>query len=340
MGARYLAVVSLPGGSRMPAETEPHERTLMAWPPDVPQCIYTPDQLQPARAAYADIARAIAAHEPVTLVVRPDDVASAVELVGDAVEILPLEIDDAWIRDNGPIVVRAGDGSRRAVHFRFNAWGDKQEPYTADAAAGAVVARHLGLPVDEAPIVLEGGSIAVDGRGILVTTERCLLNPNRNPTRDRAEIETVLRSFLGVDRIIWLADAIAEDTGTDGHVDNVVAFTPSGSALVQGCDDAANPNAAIAADNVRVLRAAGLHVTEVPVLPYVDYAGQRLAVPYVNVYAGNGFVAVPVSGHAFDDDACRLIGAQYPGREVVPVPGVVVAWGGGGVHCITQQVPA
>lgn len=324
----------------MPAETEPHRRTLIAWPPDVPQCIYTPDQLEPARAVYAEIAREIAVHEPVTLVVRPDDVPSAGNLLGDTVEILPLDIDDAWIRDNGPIGVRAADGSRRAVHFRFNAWGDKQQPYTADAAAGAAVARKLGLPVDEAPIVLEGGSIAVDGRGTLVTTERCLLNPNRNPTLGRAEIEAVLGEFLGAERVIWLADGIAEDAGTDGHVDNVAAFTPSGSVLVQGCDDPTNPNAAIAADNVRVLRAAGLDVTEVPVLPYAEYAGQRLAVPYVNVYAGNGFVAVPVSGHAFDGEACRLIGEQYPGRAVIPVPGVVIAWGGGGVHCITQQVPA
>ena len=323
----------------MPAETEPHDRTLMAWPPDVPQCIFTPQQLEPARAVYAEIARAIARYEPVTMVVRPGDVASATEHLGGAADIVALDIDDAWMRDDGPIVVRAPDGHLRAVHFRFNAWGDKQA-HAADAVVGAAVARHLGLPVDEAPMVLEGGSIAVDGRGTLVTTERCLLNPNRNPSCSRTDIERTLRSFLGVDRIVWLTDAIAEDVGTDGHVDNVVAFTPSGAALVQGCDDPANPNAAIAADNVARLGTAGIDVIEVPVLPYADFAGQRLAVPYVNVYSGNGFVAVPVSGHAADDDACRLIGAQYPGRTVIPVPGIVLAYGGGGVHCITQQVPS
>jgi len=322
----------------MPAESDPHRGTLMAWPPDVPQCIFTPEQLEPARAVYAEIARAIAAYEPVTLVVRPDDVAHAAELVGDAVAIFASPIDDAWMRDDGPIGVRAPDGAVHAVHFGFNAWGNKQI-HDADAVVGAAAARHLGLPVHEAPIVLEGGSIAVDGQGALVTTERCLLNPNRNPSYDRAGIEAVLRSFLGVDRVVWLADAIAEDEGTDGHVDNVVAFTPAGGVLVQGCDDAANPNAAIAADNVRRLHAAGFDVTMVPVLPYAAYAGQHLPVPYVNVYAGNGFVAVPVSGHAFDDDACALVGAQYPGRTVIPVPGVVLAYGGGGVHCITQQVP-
>jgi agmatine deiminase len=323
----------------MPAETERHRRTLMAWPPDVPQCIFTPGQLEPARHAYAEIVRAIGAYEPVTLVVRPGDLASATHLVGDAAEIVALAIDDGWMRDDGPIVVRAPDGSLHAVHFRFNAWGDKQL-HGADAVVGSAIARHIGLPVHEAPIVLEGGSIAVDGRGALATTERCLLNPNRNPACSRDDIESVLRAFLGVDRIVWLADGIAEDDGTDGHVDNVVAFTPSDRVLVQGCDDPANPNAAIAADNLRRLDAAGFETVTIPVLPYAEHAGQRVPVPYVNVYAGNGFVAVPVSGHAFDDEACRLIGEQYPGRTVIAVPGVVLAYGGGGVHCITQQVPA
>jgi agmatine deiminase len=322
----------------MPGETEPHRRTLMAWPPDVPQCIFTPEQLEPARADYAEIARAIAGYEPVTVVVRPGDIASATARLGDAVDIVALEIDDAWIRDDGPIAVRAPDGNVSAVHFRFNAWGNKQV-HDADAVVGAAVAGYLGLPVEEAPMVLEGGSIAVDGRGTLVTTERCLLNPNRNPTYSRTDIERTLESFLGVDRIVWLADAIAEDIGTDGHVDNVVAFTPTGAALVQGCDDPENTNAAIAADNVARLGAAGIEVIEVPVLPYVDFDGRRLAVPYVNLYPGNGFVAVPVSGHAADEDVCRLIGAQYPDRTVIPVPGVVLAYGGGGVHCITHQVP-
>lgn len=324
----------------MPAESEPHARTLIAWPPDVPQCIYTPTQLEPARRAYAEIVRAIAAFEPVTLVVRPGDVGSARDLVGADAEMVALPIDDAWMRDDGPIGVRTPEGTVHAVHFRFNAWGEKQKPYADDAAVGAGVAHHLGLPVHEAPMVLEGGSIAVDGRGALVTTERCLLNPNRNPDHSRAEIEDALRTWLGVERVVWLADAIAEDDGTDGHVDNVVAFTPAGGVLVQGCDDHANPNAKIAADNVARLGAAGFAVTEIPVLPYAEYAGLRLPVPYVNVFAGNGFVAVPVSGHPFDDEACARIGAQYPGRTVLPVPGVVLAYGGGGVHCITQQVPA
>jgi agmatine deiminase len=324
----------------MPAETEPHRATLMAWPPAVPQCIFTPDQLEPARADYARIARALAEFEPVTVVARPDDAAGARACLGDAVEVLATPIDDAWIRDDGPIGVRAPDGGIHAIHFRFNAWGEKQWPYDADAEVGATVARHFGLPVHEAPIVLEGGSIAVDGRGALVTTERCLGNPNRNPGLGRTEIEAMLEACLGATRIVWLADAIAEDVGTDGHVDNVVAFTETGTVLLQGCDDPANPNAAIAAGNAQRLRAAGFEVVEVPVLPYAEVGARTSPVPYVNLYAGNGFVAVPVCGHRFDDDACALIASQYPSRTVIRVPGAVLAWGGGGVHCITQQVPA
>ncbi len=325
----------------MPAETDPHERTVMAWPPSGEACIFTPDQLEPARAAYAAVVQSIARFEPVTLVVHPDDVGAARAQLGGAggVQIVALPIDDSWFRDDGPLVVRAPDGDRLAVHFRFNAWGDKQ-PHAADEVVGIALARHLGLPVYEAPMVLEGGSIAIDGRGTLVTTERCLLNPNRNPDLDRSTIEDILGAFLGVDRVVWLADAIAEDDGTDGHVDNVVAFTPDGAVLLQGCDDPTNPNSAIAADNAARLRAAGIDVIEVPVLPYAEFQGQEYPVPYVNVYAGNGFVAVPVSGNPFDDEAGALIGAQYPGRVVVPLPGVVLAYGGGGVHCITQQVPA
>jgi agmatine deiminase len=190
-------------------------------------------------------------------------------------------------------------------------------------------------------MVLEGGSIAVDGSGTLVTTERCLLHPNRNPNLTRARIEQTLGTALGVDRIVWLADAIAEDDGTDGHVDNVVAFSAPGRVLLQGCADRDNPNHAIATDNRKRLDAAGIDVVEVPELPYARVGSSRLLpVPYVNLYALNGAVLVPTAGAETDDAMLALIAAQYPGREVIAVPGAVLAHGGGGVHCITMQVPA
>jgi agmatine deiminase len=326
----------------MPAETAHHERTLVAWPTVgvAAMGLWGDAGLEGARAIYAEIARTIARYEPVMMVAAPGDAEDAAIECGSTVEVVALPIDDSWIRDSGPIVVVADDGTRRALHFRFNAWGEKWSPWDDDAAVGALVAARLGLPVHEVPMVLEGGSIAVDGAGVLVTTERCLLNPNRNPELSKAEIEQMLKASFGVERIVWLADAIAEDDGTDGHVDNVVAFTAPGRALVQACADPENPNDAIAIDNVQRLDAVGIAVTEVPVLPYATFGSRRIPVPYVNLYALNGAILVPTADDPADRDMLAIIGDQYPGREVVPVPGAVLAHGGGGVHCITQQVPA
>jgi agmatine deiminase len=325
----------------MPAETARHERTLMAWPTVAMAAIglWGDAGLAGARAVYATIARAIARFEPVTMVAAPADAAGAAADCGPAVTVEALPIDDSWMRDTGPVVVCDG-AERIALHFRFNAWGEKWSPYDADAAVGATIAARLGLPVREVPMVLEGGSIAVDGAGTLVTTERCLLDPNRNPQMTRAGIERTLTECFGVDRIVWLADGIAEDDGTDGHVDNVVAFAGPGRVLLQGCAEADNPNHAIASDNRARLEAAGISVIEVPVLPYARFeSGRAIPVPYVNLYALNGAVVVPVCGDTADAEMLALVGAEYPGREVVPVPGAVLAHGGGGVHCITQQVP-
>jgi agmatine deiminase len=311
----------------------------MAWPTETRRAALWGDQLAAARAAHVAVANAVAAHEPVTMIAALDEAAAAAAACGTAVEILPAPIDDSWIRDSGPIIVYDADGRRAAVHFRFNAWGEKYTPYDRDATIGARVAERLGLPVIEVPLVLEGGAIAFDGAGTLVTTERCLLNPNRNPGVTRAEIEAVLRAALGVERFVWLADGIAEDDETDGHVDNVVTFVAPGRAVLQGCNDPANPNHTIAADSRDRLVAAGIAVVDVPTLPYVDIAGEHVPVPYVNWYVANGVVVVPVTGAAADAAALELIGAQYPGRAVVAVDGSVLAYGGGGVHCITQPVP-
>jgi agmatine deiminase len=322
----------------LPAETDPHERTLIAWPTVTRGDDLWRGELERARDDYATVADAIARFEPVTLVVDPPDVEDARARVGTGVDVVALAIDDSWIRDSGPIVVRAG-GERRAVDFVFNAWGGKFEPLVHDVTIGERLAAHLGLARDPAPLVLEGGAIAVDGTGLLVTTERCLLDPNRNPALTRVGIERALDEYLGAARIVWLTDGIAEDAGTDGHVDNVVAFFAPGRALLQGCDDPANPNHAIARDSRMRLEQAGIDVVEVPHLPYTAEEEPFEPVPYVNLYPCNDAVIVPVAGDPRDDEMLALIGGCYPGREVVPVPGTMLAYGGGGVHCITQQVP-
>ena len=324
----------------MPAETAPHERTLIAWPTEQRRDTAWRGQLETAREVYAEVARAIVDHEPVTVVAAPEDAVDAARVCGEGVDVVALPLDDSWMRDIGPIVVVAPDGDQHAVHFRFNAWGRKYESYAADARVGREIAVLLGLPVHDAPLVLEGGAIAVNGDGVLVTTERCLLNPNRNPELHRDEIEHQLAWSLGAQEVIWLPDGIAEDDETDGHVDNVVAFVATDRVILQGCGDEANPNHAIARENRRRLEAAGIDVVEIPVLPYATLAGTRVAVPYVNFYVANGIVVVPTTGHEADAEMLRIIADGYPDRRLHAVPGEVLALGGGGVHCITQQVPA
>jgi agmatine deiminase len=322
---------------RMPAEWTRHERTLMAWPCRDELWGRT---LEAAREDYAAVANAIAAFEPVTMVARPADVADARARLDGGVDVLAQPLDDSWLRDSGPVFVTDGDGGRAGIHFQFNAWGERFRPYDKDAELGARLVEWLGDPVVEAPLVLEGGSIAVDGAGVLMTTEQCLLNPNRNPDLAREEIEALLREHLGVQRVVWLGRGLLEDRDTDGHVDLVAAFTAPGKVLLQMVDEA-NPNYVACMDNVRRLEAAGLEVETMNWLPYDQVAGQVVAVPYMNFYVCNGALILPVAGQPEDDErAIAKVRGCYPGREVVPVPGRVLAFGGGGPHCITQQVPA
>ncbi len=217
--------------------------------------------------------------------------------------------------------------------------GEKFLPWDHDAAVGGLIAAALGDPVVSAPMVLEGGSIAGDGAGDLLTTEQCLLNPNRNPDLSRDQVESSLSRYLGVERIIWLGQGLTEDRDTDGHVDLIAAFIGPQRVLLQTVEPE-NPNFAGCEDNRARLSSAGIEVTELPFLPYTEVQGERIAVSYMNFYLCNGGVIVPVTGNDTDGDALGIIAAAYPDREVVPVPGAVIAFGGGGPHCITQQVPS
>ncbi len=321
---------------RVPAEWEPHERTLMGWP-----CRRElwGETIERARHDYAVVADTIAQFEPVTMIANPGaDAEQARAACAAAVEVVELPLDDSWLRDCGPIYVYSGSGRRLAVHFRFNAWGEKFSPWSRDAAVGALIAEHLDDEVLEAQLVLEGGSIIADGAGTLLSTEQCLLSPNRNPGLARAEIEQSLATYLGAERILWLGQGLLEDRDTDGHVDLIAAFTRPGKVLLQTVE-AANPNFERCQENRNRLQAAAIEVLELPWLPYVTVAGELVAASYLNFYLCNRAVIVPVTGSQSDPDALRIIASAYPDREVVPVPGAVLAYGGGGPHCITQQVP-
>jgi agmatine deiminase len=335
---------------RLPAEFEPHERTVLCWPARA--SLYG-DLLPTAERAHAEVARAVARFEPVTVIAAPGQGERATEACGGTahpIEVVELPIDDSWFRDSGPIYVheQESDGSVRrvATDWVFNSWGGKFLPYADDAAIARRFAEHRGDAVTSIPMVFEGGSITGDGAGTLVTTTQCLLHPNRNPSMTRVEIEAVVRRELGVREIVWLPHGLALDDDTDGHVDNVAAFAAPGVLLVQGCDDPAEADHLRCDVNLRwargTLDARGepLEVVEIPVLPFTEIGGARVVVPYLNFYVGNGFVLVPVCGHPADDDMLALIGEQYPGREIVGLDvGAVLAHGGGGIHCITQQVP-
>lgn len=296
------------------------------------------ETLAHAREDYARVANAIAEFEPVTMIANPGaDAEQARAACSARVEILELPIDDSWLRDSGPIYVLDG-GGRRAVHFGFNAWGEKFLPFDRDARIGRLAAEALGDSVSEAPMILEGGSVVCDGRGTLLTTEQCLLAANRNPSLSREQIEVLLTGHLGARRVVWLRDGLVEDRDTDGHVDLIAAFTPDGGVLLQTVP-AGNANWDGCQENLRRLVDAGISVREMPWLPYAEVAGESVAASYMNFYVCNGAAIVPVTGAETDDDALALIGAAFPGREVVGVPGAVLAYGGGGPHCITQQVP-
>jgi agmatine deiminase len=323
-------------GFAMPPEWAPHERTFMAWP--ARESLWG-GTLEQAKLDYAATANAIAAFEPVTVVARPQDAEAARRALASEVEILELPIDDSWLRDSGPIFLLDGEGRRAASVFAFNAWGERFTPYDDDARIGRRLCDHLGVPAYEAGMVLEGGSVIVDGAGTALTTEQCLLNPNRNPDLSRDEIEATLRDFLGVERIVWLGQGLIEDRDTDGHIDLIAAFRGPGKVLLQMVDEA-NPNWVNCLDNVRRLEAAGLDVMTVDWLPYDEVSGEQIAASYMNLYICNGGVVVPMAGSEWDPVATERIAAAFPEHEVVPVPGAVLAYGGGGPHCITQQLPA
>jgi agmatine deiminase len=324
-------------GFAMPAEWAPHARTLMAWPcrADMWEA-----QLAPAKEQYAGVANAIAGFEPVTMICASvADAAEARAACTGEVDIVQAPIDDSWLRDSGPIFVKDASGRRAGVHFGFNAWGEKFVPWDKDAAVGGLLVELMGDPLFRAPLILEGGSLTVDGAGRLVTTEQCLLSPSRNPSLDAEAIATHLRDYLGVEQIIWLGDGLVEDQDTDGHVDLIAAFTAPGRLLLQSCLPG-DPNHEAMVLNAERARAAGLELIDFPLLARPTVGGEQIGASYMNFTIVNGAVIVPTAGVATDAEALERIAAAYPQHQVVGVPGEVIAWGGGGPHCITQQVPA
>ena len=323
-------------GYRMPPETAPHERTLISWP-----CRRElwGSALNDAKHEYAGVAKAVSCFEPVTVVASTAaDAAEARQAVGDGVEVIEIPLDDSWVRDNGPAFVVGGHQGRLGVHFGFNAWGGKFDGWDRDIAAGAALAERFAADVIVAPLVLEGGSFCIDSRGRLVTTEQCLLNPNRNPHLSIEDIERCLREYLGATEIVWFGGGLVGDRDTDGHVDMFTALTDDDGLLMLSRPPG-DPDHEKMAENRRHAEVAGFAVIEFPLMAHGRVGGTEVMLSYLNLYLCNEGVVIPLAGVPSDDEALQRIRAAYPDRRVVGVPGLTIAYGGGGPHCITQQVP-
>ena len=319
-----------------PPEWHPQDWIWIGFPHDASLWL---DDLVSAQEQMAAFANAVAeTGQPVRLVVR--DAANemrARELVSVGVTCERHVYGDIWLRDSGPLVVFDESGRRLARRFAFNGWGGKYQ-MEGDQQIGGTMAEAAGLPSDSKDWILEGGAIDGDGTGLVVTTEQCLLNPNRNPHLSKADIEARLRSDLGFERVLWLGDGLVGDH-TDGHVDNLARFVAPGELAIplpSGPDD---PNAAIYADARARALAFGLTVHEVPSPGRMDEAGILEPASYMNFTICNGVVVVPTYGSYRDDEAVAAIGALFPGRTAVGLRAEAVLTGGGSFHCSSQHAP-
>lgn len=328
-------------GFRMPAEWAPHARCWMAWP--CREELWD-DRIDEAREAYASVAQAIAGFEPVTMVANPGDVAAASLACGKSVEVVPMDIDDSWMRDIGPTFVVNDAGEVAGCDWHFNAWGQKYEYFAKDAKFAEVLLEKIKLRRFDAPFVLEGGAVHSDGEGTIITTETVVLNPSRNPGMSKSEAEQVLKDWLGAEKVIWLPAGYHYDE-TDGHVDNVVCFARPGLILAMSCPDDGDPNYEILRANVEILRGSTdargreFEVVTIDQPARMEEDDTRLAKSYVNLYVANGGVVMPSFEDRRDNAARRVVTEAFPEHKVVQVLATDIVRGGGGIHCITQPQP-
>jgi agmatine deiminase len=324
----------------MPAEWEDHAECYVSWP-----CREETwrGHAREAKRAYAEVIMCLRRFERVTALSDPSTLGEARSTLDPGVDVLEVELDDAWIRDNGPFFVRRPDGRVAAVRFRFNGWGGKS-PHLRDERVPVHLAEHLGMRHYDAPLVLEGGSVCVDGRGTLLTTEQCLLNPNRNPGMSRERIEASLAEYLGIRKVIWLGRGQAGDL-TDGHVDGVAAFAGPGLVVAAYTPDASDPNYTALTENLGRLETAtdsrgrSLEVVKLPQPRDRLLHGVPITPSYANHYLANGGLVAPTYGIREDRVALGILGIVHPDREIVGVDARYLEVGGGAVHCITQQRP-
>ncbi|NLS42975.1 agmatine deiminase [BEV proteobacterium] len=350
-------------GFFMPAEWAPHDAVWMIWP-------YRLDNWRnnslPAQQTFAAVAQAIGHKTPVIMGVPAQQMAQARSLMPATVTLVAMESDDAWMRDTGPTVVLNGNGERRGIDWQFNAWGGElsglYDDWRQDEQVAQQVLAHHGDAHYAAPLILEGGSIHVDGEGTLLTTAECLLNPNRNPHLSKAEIEQLMRDYLNISTTIWLEEGVYNDE-TDGHIDNMCCFVRPGEVALHWTDDENDPQYARSVAAYQVLsqardaqgRALKIWKLSAPAPLYATeeeaagvasgdaierLAGSRLAGSYVNFLISNQQIIFPLLDARTDDTARDLLQQMFPDYAIVGVPAREILLGGGNIHCITQQIPS
>jgi agmatine deiminase len=333
-------------GYKMPPEWHRHSATWLAWPKD-PRT--WPDRIEQVEEIYLQMMAALVPHETVCLLVDDLETEHSVRARcnfprADNMRFYQIPTADSWIRDYGPnFLIR--DESVAYNDWIFNAWGNKYPELKKDDSVPARLEALLQVPRFEPGIVLEGGSIEVNGASVVMTTEQCLLNPNRNPSLDRAEVERHLKDFLGVEEVLWLGEGIVGDD-TDGHVDDVARFVSRDTIVCALEEDPEDENYRSLQDNRERLllatdrRGRGYNIATVPMPGVVGGREERLPASYANFYIGNETVLMPAFGQPSDARAAETLQGLFPDRRVIPIPGEPLVWGMGAIHCLTQQQPA
>jgi agmatine deiminase len=355
-------------GYRMPAEWDPHAATWLSWPRRTGQS-FRP-RYEEVLPSFAEMIRALAPHEIVNVNVADAAMENEVRQVLlahtvplDNVRFQRIPTNEPWCRDHGPSFLRLRIANRESqimnskseirspqppiaiVDWDYNAYGKKYPRFDLDDAVPRKLSALLGVPVFRPGIILEGGSIDVNGAGSVLTTEACLLHPNRNPQLTKQKIEQYLCDYLGVTNVIWLGIGIVGDD-TDGHVDDLARFVDPSTVVLAVEEDPRDENYSASQDNLRRLRAMKdqdgqpLRVIPLPMPGVVEHKGLRLPASYTNFYIANGVVLFPIFHHPNDAHAQQILQPQFPDRRIVPIDSTTVIWGGGSFHCLTQQQPA
>jgi agmatine deiminase len=328
----------------MPAEWEPHAATWIAWPHNRDDW---PGRFAPIPWVYAEIVRKLSRVERVRIIVQnrdlEEDARRILRKAGaemQAAEFFHWRTNRVWTRDYGPLFVRNDKGEVAVTNWKFNAWA-KYPDWQLDDGIPARVAQRLKMRQWETGLVLEGGSIDVNGRGTLLTTEECLLSPvqARNPGLSRAAIERALREHLGVTQVVWLRNGIAGDD-THGHVDDLARFVSHDTIVVASERDKSDPNYQPLRENLLLLRKYPFRVVDLPMPAPVIFSGQRLPASYANFYVANNLVLVPTFNDPNDRIALNILARVFPTRTVTGINCVELIWGLGALHCMTQQQPA